>query len=129
MRTAPWLLLCHRKSLKYVEARVWHNTNETLLKERMINGIMVLVLAIVVWRYSGRLRSAADLFRPTDALGRGDAGCGQSSVPRSSGVRGSALGHSQRTLPSGPQRRDVVACPIGFYANFLAKVRGKRRTG
>jgi hypothetical protein len=41
----------------------------------------------------------------------------------------SALGHSQRTLPSGPQRRDVTACPIGFYANFLAKVRGKRRTG
>jgi hypothetical protein len=48
MRTAPWLLLCHRKSLKYVEARVWHNTNETLPEERMINGIMVLVLAIVV---------------------------------------------------------------------------------
>ena len=41
----------------------------------------------------------------------------------------SALGHSQRTLPSGPQRRDVAACPIGFHANFLAKVRGKRRTG
>jgi hypothetical protein len=48
MRTAPWLLLCHRNSLKYVEARVWHNTNETLPEERMINGIMVLVLAIVV---------------------------------------------------------------------------------
>jgi hypothetical protein len=48
MRTAPWLLLCHRKSLKYVEARVWHNTNETLPEERMINGIMVLMLAIVV---------------------------------------------------------------------------------
>jgi hypothetical protein len=23
----------------------------------------------------------------------------------------------------------TAACPIGFYANFLAKVRGKRRTG
>jgi hypothetical protein len=33
----------------------------------MINGIMVLVLAIVCWRYSGRLRSAA---RPISAHGR-----------------------------------------------------------
>jgi hypothetical protein len=40
--------LRHCKSLKYVEARVWHNTNETLPEERMINGIMVLVLAILV---------------------------------------------------------------------------------
>ena len=32
-----------------------------------------------------------DLYRPTDALGRGDAGCGQSGVPRSSGVRGYAV--------------------------------------